>query len=242
MVGHHAGEARLWREIFRKGFAFMIGGDQHLGSLIHHGIDQWNDAGYSFCVPSIANLYLRWWAPLESGKNRENGMPEYTGEFLDGFGNKLTMLAVANPSEQENNDKLTTRSAGFGVVKFNKKSREITVECWPRNVDISDSNARQYPGWPRTVSQEDNYRREAEGYLPTINVKGMRNPVVCVVDESNDEIVYTIRINGSSYRPKVFKKGIYTVKVGEQETEKIRTLRGISSVEAGQEKMMDAEF
>jgi hypothetical protein len=229
------------REI-RKSFAFMIGGDQHLGSLIHHGIDGWNDAGYSFCVPSIANLYLRWWAPLEAGKNREMGMPEYTGEFLDGFGNKITMLAVANPGERENHDKLTTRSAGFGVVKFNKKRREITVECWPRNVDISDPKARQYPGWPRTVRQEDNYGRQAEAYLPTINVKGTRNPVVQVVDESNNEIVYTVRINGSSYTPKVFGKGTYTVKVGEQGTEKMRTLRGISSLGAGQKKVIEVEF
>ncbi|MHC4215681.1 MAG: hypothetical protein ACYSWP_20220 [Planctomycetota bacterium] len=235
------GRTRALREI-RKSFAFMIGGDQHLGSLIHHGIDEWDDAGYSFCVPSIANLYLRWWAPLEAGKNREEGSPEYTGEFQDGFGNKVTMLAVANPDERENHDKLTTRSAGFGVVKFNKKSREITVECWPRNVDVSDSNARQYPGWPRIVSQEDNYGRQAQAYLPTIDVKGMKNPVVGVVDESNDEIVYTIRINGSSYRPKVFGKGTYTVKVGEQGTDKMRILSGLSSHGPGQKKVIQVEF
>lgn len=235
------GRNKALREI-RKGFAFMIGGDQHLGSFIHHGIEQWNDAGYSFCVPSIANLYLRWWAPLEAGKNRQEGMPEYTGEFLDGFGNKITMLAVANPGERENHDKLTTRSAGFGVVKFNKKSREIIVECWPRNVDISDSKARQYPGWPRTIRQEDNYGRQAEAYLPTINVKGTRNPVVQVVDESNNEIVYTIRIKGTSYTPKVFRKGTYTVKVGEQGTEKMRTLTGISSLGPDQKKVIQVEF
>ncbi|MCK4750334.1 MAG: hypothetical protein KAT15_24930, partial [Bacteroidales bacterium] len=45
----------------RKGFALMIGGDQHLGSVIHHGIDDWEDAGYSLCVPSIANLWPRRW-------------------------------------------------------------------------------------------------------------------------------------------------------------------------------------
>ena len=235
------GRNKALREI-RKGFAFMIGGDQHLGSLVHHGIDGWNDAGYSFCVPSIANLYLRWWAPLEAGKNREKGMPEYTGEFLDGFGNKITMLAVANPGERENHDKLTTRSAGFGVVKFNKKRREITVECWPRNVDISNPQTQQYTGWPRTIRQEDNYGRQAHGYLPMIDVKGMKNPVVQVVDESNDEIVYTIRINGSSYSPKVFGKGTYTVKVGEQGTDKMRTLRGVSSFGLGQKRVIQVEF
>ncbi|UCF14458.1 MAG: metallophosphoesterase, partial [Phycisphaerales bacterium] len=73
---------------FRKAFALMIAGDQHLATIIHHGVNDWNDSGYSMCVPSIANLYLRWWAPLEPGKNREPGAPEHTGEFLDGLGNK----------------------------------------------------------------------------------------------------------------------------------------------------------
>jgi len=226
----------------RKAFAFMICGDQHLGTIIHHGIDNWNDAGYSLCVPSIANLYLRWWVPLEPGKNREPGRPEYTGEFLDGLGNKITMLAVANPSPEENHDKLTTRAAGFGVAKFNTKTREITIECWPRNIDIADPDAKQYPGWPRTIQQQDNYGREAVAYLPTIEVAGMTNPVIQVIDESNDEIVYTLRINGTSYRPKVFKKGKYTVKVGQQGTDKMKTLTGISSLTPPRTKKINVKF
>ncbi|MHC4556341.1 MAG: metallophosphoesterase family protein [Planctomycetota bacterium] len=226
----------------RKAFAFMIAGDQHLGTIIHHGIDDWNDAGYSLCVPSIANLYLRWWAPLEPGNNREPGMPEYTGEFLDGFGNKVNMLAVANPGPEENHDKLTTRAAGFGVVKFNKKTREITIECWPRNVDITDSGAKQYPGWPRTIRQQNNYGRKAVAYLPTIEVDGMTNPVVQVIDESNDEIVYTLRINGNSYRPKVFKKGRYTIKVGQQGTDEIKTLTGIRSLAPDETERINIRF
>jgi len=226
----------------RKAFAFMICGDQHLGTIIHHGIDNWNDAGYSLCVPSIANLYLRWWVPLEPGKNREPGRPEYTGEFLDGLGNKITMLAVANPSPEENHDKLTTRAAGFGVAKFNTKTREITIECWPRNVDIASPDAKQYPGWPRTIQQQDNYGREAVAYLPTIEVAGMTNPVIQVIDESNGEIVYTLRINGTSYRPKVFKKGKYTVKVGQQGTDKMKTLTGISSLTPPRTKKINVKF
>ena len=226
----------------RKAFAFMICGDQHLGTIIHHGIDNWNDAGYSLCVPSIANLYLRWWVPLEPGKNREPGRPEYTGEFLDGLGNKITMLAVANPSPEENHDKLTTRAAGFGVAKFNTKTREITIECWPRNVDIASPDAKQYPGWPRTIQQQDNYGREAVAYLPTIEVAGMTNPVIQVIDESNDEIVYTLRINGTSYRPKVFKKGKYTVKVGQQGTDKMKTLTQVSSLTPPRTKKINVKF
>ena len=215
----------------RRAFAIHIAGDQHLATIFHHGIDNWNDSCYSFCVPSIANLYLRWWRPLEPGKNREPGRPEYTGEFLDGFGNKVTCLAVANPSPKPNGgQKLTTRAAGFGIVKFNKKKRKITIECWPRNVDITNSNTKQYPGWPMTIKQEDNYGRKAAAYLPTITVRGMRNPVVQVIDESNDEIIYTLRINGTSFKPKVFKKGKYTIKVGEPGTDKMKTLEGVQSL------------
>ncbi|MHC4544635.1 MAG: metallophosphoesterase family protein [Planctomycetota bacterium] len=235
------GRNKALRE-FRKGFAFMLAGDQHLGTIVHHGVDEWNDSGYSFCVPSIANLYLRWWAPLEPGKNREEAMPEYLGEFLDGFGNKVTMLAVANPGEMENHDKLTTRSAGFGIVKFNKRTREIKVECWPRNVDITEPAVKQYPGWPRTIKQQDNYGRKAVAYLPTIKVNGMTNPVVQVIDEADGEIVYTIRIEGTSLRPKVFKAGKYTIKVGEQSTGKMKTLKNVQSIAPGKSRTVEVNF
>jgi hypothetical protein len=226
----------------RKAFAIMICGDQHLGTIIHHGINYWNDAGYSFCVPSIANLYLRWWSPLEPGKNREPGIPEYLGEFLDGLDNKITMLAVANPDPEENHDKLTTRAAGFGVIKFNKKTREITMECWPRNVDITAPGSEQYPGWPRKIRQTDNYARKVVAYLPKIEVEGMTNPVVQLIDESNGEIAYTIRINGTSISPKVFKIEKYTVKIGQQGTDRMKILTGVQPLEAGQSKKITVKF
>jgi hypothetical protein len=206
--------------------------------------------------------------PLEPGKNREQGAPEYLGEFLDGLGNKINMLAVANPSPERNHDLLTTRAAGFGIVKFNKKTREITIECWPRNADITARLPRarlprarlprarlprglsvgqapiseQYPGWPRTIEQEDNYGRKAVAYLPTIEIKGMTNPVVQVIDESNDEIVYTLRINGTSYRPKVFKKGEYTIKVGQQGTDRMKTLTGVRSLASDKTEEIEVRF
>jgi hypothetical protein len=167
-------------------------------------------------------------------------MPEYTGEFVDGFGNKVTVWAVANPGVKENHDKLTTRAAGFGVARFDKKTREITLECWPRNVDVSSPTAKQYPGWPKTIRQEDNYGRKAVSYLPTLKITGQTDPVVQVVDESTGEIVYTLRIKGQSFRPKVFKKGAYTVKVGEGARRK--TLEGVRSVEPGAAKAIEVSL
>ncbi|MHC4114317.1 MAG: metallophosphoesterase family protein [Planctomycetota bacterium] len=218
----------------RRCFAVHIAGDQHLATIFHHGIDDWEDACYSFCVPSIANFYLRWWDPLEAGQNRQAGMPEYSGRHLDGFGNKVTCWAAANPSTEPNGDKLTTRAAGFGVVKFNKKTRQITFECRPRNIDVTAPGARQYPGWPKTIGQIDNYGRKAEAYLPTLEFKDMTNPVVQVIDESSGEIVYTLRINGTTFEPKVFGKGTYTIKVGKDKFE--REMKAVKTLAPGDSK------
>lgn len=214
----------------RKAFAVHIAGDQHLGTIFHHGIDDWNDSCYSFCVPSIANLYLRWWQPLTPGANRGEGQGEILGQHLDGFGNKVTALAVANPEPgPTSGDKLTTRAAGFGIVRLDVRTRHITFECWPRNVDVSSGQARQYPGWPITISQLDNYGREAAAWLPTVEVTGGADQVVQIVDEANGEVVYTLRMVGTSFRPKVFRAGSYTVRVGEGDSR--RTYRGVRSEE-----------
>jgi len=225
----------------RKAFAIHIAGDQHLGTVIHHGIDDWNDAGYSFCVPSIANLYLRWWAPLQPGKHRRPGAPEYTGENVDGFGNKLTVWAVANPSPEANHDKLTTRAAGFGIVRFSKPRRTITMECWPRNVDITDPAAKPYPGWPITIAQTDNYARRAVGYLPTLKIAGMDDPVVQVVAEENGEIVYTLRIKGHEFRPRVFRTGSYTIRVGDQ-GQRMKEFPGVRSLPEDEQRELAVTF
>jgi hypothetical protein len=203
----------------RRGFALMIGGDQHLATVIQHGIDDWNDSGWSFCVPSILNYYNRWWWPLEPGKNAKPGSPlEMTGEFFDGFRNRITMHAYANPTPTN------FRAAGHGIVRFRKKSRTIAMECWPRFVDVSAPGARQFPGWPVNIGQEDNYGRKAAAWLPTIRVSGRSGPVVQVVDEASGEVVYTIRIAGDAWRPKVFGAGTYTLKVDEKVFPSVRAL------------------
>jgi hypothetical protein len=79
-------------------------------------------------------------------------------------------------------------------------------------VDVTDP-ANQYTGWPRAIHQLDNYGRPAAAYLPTLRIPNAADPVVQVVDETRGETVYTARIQGSEFRPKVFREGRYTVKV-----------------------------
>jgi hypothetical protein len=152
------------------------------------------------------------------------------------------MLAVANPSPEENHDNLTTRAAGFGIVKFNKKTRKITIECWPRNVDITDASNKQYPGWPRTIDQLDNYARQPVAYLPTLHVSGMTDPVIQIVDEETGAVVYTLRIGGKEFRPMVFKQGPHTVRVGEPGTARFTVLTSIEPLKSGEERTLAVSF
>ena len=107
---------------------------------------------------------------MEPGKNLAPGQDPILGDHLDGFHNKVTALAVANPSPERGGDKLTTRAAGFGVVNINKETRNITFTCWPRNIDVTDEKAKPYKGWPFTFNQLENYGRKAVAHLPTLKI------------------------------------------------------------------------
>ena len=64
-----------------------------------------------------------------------------------------------------------------------------------------------------TIRTEDNDGREIYGYLPEM-VFDEPNPVVQVINEANKEVLYTVRIKGRTFLPKVYSNGKYTVKAG----------------------------
>ncbi len=145
--------------ILRKANVFHLAGDQHLASIVHHGADDWDDSIWSFCVPSIANFYPRSWLPPQPGGNHQLGMPPYTGQYKDGFGNHITVWAAANPNDPTGKEPraLHDNMPGYGIVKLNKSDRTITMECWPRYADPADPNTgSQYPGWPKTIKLGEN--------------------------------------------------------------------------------------
>ncbi|MEM7386373.1 MAG: hypothetical protein AAF514_15635 [Verrucomicrobiota bacterium] len=228
-----AGRARALREI-RRFFGFHLAGNQNLATVIHHGIEDWEDAGISFSIPSIVNDDARWWWPLEpTGPGRpDSGLP-FAGRTRDGFDNKITMKAYANPTRTNH------QAAGFGVVRFNKKKRTITMECWPRFADIEKPD-EQFPGWPVTIDQEANYARAARAYLPELFFTGVNNPIVQIIDEDLEEVVHTLRINGNRWRPKVFKEGTYTIRASNLTNEKI--LEGVASLPDDQKSELKIAF
>ena len=128
------------------------------------------------------------------------------------------------------------------IVRFNKPERSITMECWKLIFDADDPQTEdQFTGWPKTINMLDNYARQARGHLPTINVQGVSDPVVQVVDESAGEIVYTLRIKGTSFRPPVFSEGPFTVHVGEP-GESSQSFADVTPVTAGSAETLDVDF
>ena len=145
--------------------AVHLAGDQHLATLVQHGINEYGDGPFAFVAPAIVNnYYRRWWHPLDqkpgTEKDLNNPLP-YTGNYEDGLGNKITMHAYANI---ESEDK---RSDGFGIVRFNKEAESITFESWDRFTDVTKKGAVQMTGWPRTILKSGNGKNIVWELTPT---------------------------------------------------------------------------
>ncbi|MEX2025974.1 MAG: hypothetical protein WEH44_01715, partial [Pirellulaceae bacterium] len=225
-------------EIIRRAWAVHLCGDQHLAVAVKHGIEDFGDGPYGFTSPALVNtIYGRWWHPLDErpGLNPIAGSPlPWTGDFQDGLGNRISMLAYANPEEIANERK---RADGYGIARFNKRKRTVTFECWPRFSDWQQGDKAQFPGWPITVASDANDGRKVAGYLPELIFEGDVNPVVQVVEESSGNILYTIRAQGGRFQPRVYSQAKHTLKIGRDKPDG-KTLSGLepkSKAEAGQQ-------
>ena len=229
-------------EEIRRCWAVHLCGDQHLAVVTKQGIDEFGDGPYEFTSPALVNtIYGRWWHPLDekAGPNPVEGSPlPWTGDFKDGLGNKISMMAYANPENPGDEKK---RADGYGVVRFNKKDRTIRFECWPRFSDAKDGENAQFPGWPITVSMKENDGRVPTGFLPELVFEKTENPVVQVISEVTGEILYTVRIQGKRFKAPVYSGGKHTVKYGASKTDAGEVV-GVSVSEKGQSEELKVGF
>jgi hypothetical protein len=221
-------------ELIRRAWAVHLCGDQHLAVVVKHGIDEFRDGPYGFTSPAIVNtIYGRWWHPLDE-KPGANPVPDsplpWTGDYKDGLGNHITMLAYANPEDISDEKK---RADGYGLARFNKKTRKITFECWPRFADAREGDKAQFPGWPITIAMDANDGRQVAGHLPELVFEGEENPVVQVINDETGEILYTIRAQGGSFQPRVYSKSKHTVKIGRDKPD-AKTIAGLTPKPQGE--------
>jgi alkaline phosphatase D len=146
--------------LLRSAHALLISGDQHLGSLVRHGIDTFTDGPIQFTPPAAGTAWQRW---VEPAADLPHSRGPHTGNYTDGFGNKLRVLAVANPrisyaevdrAQPHRNDVGDQRlkREGYGILRIDKTTQTYHLECWPWHVDPTSRGATQYPGWPYVVA------------------------------------------------------------------------------------------
>jgi alkaline phosphatase D len=139
--------------------ALLVAGDQHLGSLVRHGITGFADGPVQFTIPAAGSAWQRWFEPATALPNPE--ATPYTCDFTDAFGNHMHVLAVANPSislatfraaygtAPQNLGDRSLKRDGYGIVRIDKTNHRFIIECWPWDAD--PTVAGQYPGWPYTL-------------------------------------------------------------------------------------------
>jgi len=195
-------------DVLRRARAFHVAGDQHLGSTVRYGKDTFQDAGYGFVVPSIANIWPRRWFPPEVSPTRDPSKSWYTGDHLDGFGNHMTVMAVANPVNSEiEPTALYDRTPGYGIVRMNRTTRNVVLEAWPRWVDPSAPGAAPYADWPVAFHQEDGDGRRPVDHLANLTFDVSDIPVVEVTDLHTGDHIYSIRPGAGMYRIPVYETG-----------------------------------
>ena len=207
--------------------AVHIAGDQHLSTLVRHGIDDHDDAIYSFCAPAVSNAYARAYHPTHKENYYKTTPPkpeQYLGKRLDGFQNKVTFLAVANPDTRSDGPYTTKKQPelnqqvpGFGIVDFDTQNKTITFNSYPRSEIVAARlQGGQYPGWPVTIKASDNEGRKPTGELARVHIKGEAvgyHPVVKVYNPDGT-LQSAERMTSNPFTVMAYDDGEHTVKVG----------------------------
>ena len=145
--------------LLKQARALVLSGDQHLASVVRHGTTTFGDGPLQFVAPALGTEWQRWFEaePATGG----TGSP-HTGDWVDAFGNRMTVRAVANPrvsfadyraaypGESQVLGDRDLKSEGYGIVKVDKGGARYVLECWPWQADPLAGGV-QFEGWPRTV-------------------------------------------------------------------------------------------
>ncbi|MFM8497964.1 MAG: sulfatase-like hydrolase/transferase [Planctomycetia bacterium] len=175
-------------KLLKAAHATHLCGDQHLAVVMQHGIERHGDGPWSFTSPALVNtIYGRWWHPLDEqpGANPVPKSPlPWTGDYEDGLGNKISIVAYANPEDVKDEKK---RGDGYGIARFDFTKDTITFECWPRFPSVgADGSPKQYPGWPVTVPLERPAPAEQPAAAaPATRAGGPPNVLFVIADDAS---------------------------------------------------------
>ena len=216
-------------EALRRGFAVHLAGDQHLSTLVQYGLSDWRDAGTCFTSPAIANTWPRRWFPSEEPVSREPGAARYTGDYIDGFGNKITMVAAANPIKSGVEPAaLYDKAPGYGIIRIDRRDRSIRFESWPRWEDPAAPDAACYAGWPVTMRQGENCGGSWAWAVQPIRAQGLEGNVLTVTRTGGTEPLYSIRVY-DGFVPRVPDEGPWDFVYRDAERDQSRVFKAVSA-------------
>ncbi len=141
----------------------MLAGDQHLGMLARMGIDTYDDGPLVLMAPGTANGHPRAWWPETTADGQPAADRNYTGHYLDGLGNRLTVLGVANPQPGSSELRPDTthpyelarlRGSGYGLATFSPANGQIefSLSRFPAHDDAPIADRPDpFPGLPLTL-------------------------------------------------------------------------------------------
>ncbi len=159
--GWPQGKRKLALGLMKKAGALHVTGDQHLGSTGQYGLAAFRDGPWWISTPATANIWPRRWMPAAKGTNPRPGDPRETGDFTDGFGNKITIAAVANPCDIDREPaRLFDRAVGYTILTCDPAAGAVTLANWPywaSPAKPAPDNA-PYPGWPITINPKTGTR------------------------------------------------------------------------------------
>jgi alkaline phosphatase D len=158
--GYPAASRTATLRLIRQAKALMVSGDQHLASVVRHGLDVAADGPVQMVSPPGGTSFQRWFEPSRTLPNPQG--TRHTGDVVDGFGNRMRILAVANPkigfaryrqgypAGQGLADRSLKRD-GYGLIRVNRAAKAFRLESWGWDVDPRAPGAAPFAGWPVTV-------------------------------------------------------------------------------------------
>jgi alkaline phosphatase D len=139
--------------------ALILSGDQHLASVVRHGTTAFGDGPVQFVAPALGTAWQRW---FEAGPLPNSAGTPHTGDWVDPFGNRMTVEAVANPKVRfadyragypgggQGLGDRNLKSEGYGIVRVDRTGARYVLECWPWRADPA-AGGTQFSGWPRAL-------------------------------------------------------------------------------------------
>ena len=230
----------------KKAGAFSLVGDQHLGSIAHLGDKHYQDSSLTFMSTGLNNGLLRAWDPKNrmpflDGDQNTWDLDRGTGDFIDLHGHRLSILAATNATIENGGDfsrsdpnlRAQQTGSGYATLELNKQRGTFTFDqiIYP----MTSGNPQSFPGWPQTFSVADNVGALSSDarFLPPITYEQgpINRPILQVIDQQNDEVLYTIRVPQNNFSPPVFGDGPYIVRRRQQSQTRWTDTRDVRPVE-----------